>query len=405
MTPLDSSSHESHDFEHPPFDGARLQHSVLLLDYLVDHGPTTRSELSAATGLGRSAIAAVTARLLEVGVLAEEADASSDGRATPLALAAANHVLVTTAITADDAIATVASLDGAELARFGEPHSVADRGGLLELLSVVLRRALSYADRGGFPVADVTLLVDGSVAGTPEVVVGSGRFGPEPIDVAAELRARVPALGDTVTVVPAAIAAATAEGDALGVRDLLYLDGDTAIGSAIIVDGRPLRGGHGLAASLAHLPIVPSGRRCECGQRGCLATVADPSQVIERAGLARLEADRGRTAALEELLVRLEASEDRATWSWLDAALWIGRTLQAVAPALDPAVVVVGGYWGRLVGDIEKSFRENRPTIGGGVLASVPLLAAATLGSDAALVGARRQARGRLVAEPMLLVG
>ena len=74
-------------------------------------------------------------------------------------------------------------------------------------------------------------------------------------------------------------------------------------------------------------------------------------------------------------------------------------------PTVDPAVVVVGGYWAGLIVDIETSFRANRPTVGGGALQTIPAVTAARLGADAALAGARRQARDRLVAEPLLLVG
>ncbi|WP_164863437.1 ROK family transcriptional regulator [Agromyces sp. LHK192] len=398
--------------ESAPLDGARLQHSILLLDHLVDHGPSTRSELAAATGLGRSAVTGVIARLLDAGVLTEEPD-PADGRATPLALVAAHHVLLTTELAADEAIATVATLDGTEVARFTEPYGPDAAPALvLDLLAAVLTRAVASSERRGTPVADLTVLVDGAVAGSPAVVVEGARFGDEPLDVLAQLRARVAVLADLeqtlpqpIVLLPSAIASASAEASALGVTDLLYLEGDAAVAAAIVVDDRPMRGAHGLAASIAHLPIVPNGVRCACGQRGCLATVADPGHVLERAGLADLDAGAGRVAAVAELERRIDAADDRARWAWLDAALWIGRTLQVVVPAVDPTVIVVGGYWGRHLDDIDAAFRENRPTIAGGAISSIPLIVAAAAGPESALIGARSRARARLLAEPMRLAG
>jgi len=407
-----------------PLDAQRA-HSILVLEHLVDHGPATRSELATATGLGRGAIAGLTARLIDAGVLRPaENDPTGDGRATPLSLAAADRVLVTTMFGADEAVATIASLSGEELTRFTEPITTpADAAtattttpasvSALDALGAVLARTLAQADRSGHPIADVTVLVDGVVAGAPSVVITDARLGAEPIDVLAELRARVPALGTTepslllpLTLEPAAVAAAAAERSGLpGIADILYLTGDTGVAAAIVAGGVPLQGAHGLAATFGHLPVVQDGVRCECGQRGCLVTVASPGHVLERAGLSDLAVTHGRRAALEELIARIEAAEDRARWSWLDAALWIGRALQLVVPTVDPAIVVVGGYWGRLVGDIDTAYRANRPTIGGGALGAVPAITAARLGTDAALIGARRQARERLVAEPLLLAG
>ena len=400
---------------------AQRAHSTLVLEHLVDHGPSTRSELATATGLGRGAIAGLTARLIDAGVLrAADSDPTGDGRATPLSLSAADRVLVTTHIGTDDAIATIAGLSGEELARFTAPIAApgdAEAGAptpaaALDALGAVLARALAQADRSGHPIADVTVLVDGTVAGAPSVVITDARLGVEPVDVLGELRARVPALVEIeatlplpLTLEPTAIAAAAAEHEEFGIADVLYVSGDTAVAAAVIAGGMPLLGAHGLASSFAHLPVVQEGVRCECGQRGCLATVVAPELVLERAGLEEFDATQGRAAALAELVARIEAADDRARWSWLDAALWIGRALQLVVPTVDPAIVVVGGYWARLLGDIDTAYRANRPTIGGGALAAIPTIAAARLGDEAALIGARRQARERLLADPLLLAG
>lgn len=401
-------------------------HSILVLEHLVTHGPSTRSQLATATGLGRGAIAGLTARLIDAGVLRPaEADPTGDGRATPLSLAAADRLLVTTLIGIDEAVATLASLSGEELARFAVPIEPADSdedaaetaapgpADALDALGTALARALARADRSEHPIADVTVLVDGMVAGAPAVVITDARFGAEPVDVLGELRARVPRLAELeptlllpLTLEPAAVAAAAAErGELPGISDLLYLTGDTGVAAAAVTGGMPLQGAHGLASTFAHLPVVEDGVRCECGQRGCLVTVAAPDVVLERAGLADLVASHGRAAALEELVARIEAAEDRARWSWLDAARWIGRALQLVVPTIDPAIVVVGGYWSRLVGDIDTAYRANRPTIGGGALRAIPTISPALVGADAAIAGARRQARERLLAEPLLLAG
>ncbi|MFC9558874.1 ROK family protein [Agromyces sp. NPDC056965] len=404
-----------------PLDEVHREQSARLVDHLVDHGPATRSELAAATGLGRGAIAGLTSRLLDAGVLRPEAaDASGDHRTAPLTLAAADHVLVTAHLGPDDAVATLATLGGVELARFTAPlrQEAAPDGETdvapspLELLSVVLGRAVARAERAERAIADVTVLVDGAVAGTPSIVLTDERLGIEPVDVLGELRARTPGLAEVeaalpmpITLVPAAVASASVELAGAASRDLFYIAGDTGIVASAVIGGRPMRGAHGLAATFAHLPIVPGGVRCTCGQRGCLATVASPEIVLERAGLTEFAAAHGRLAALDELVVLVDAADDRARWSWLDAALWIGRSLQLVAPTLDPAYIVVGGYWAALVGDIETSFRDNRPTIGGGALESIPTIMASQQGGEAAVAGARRQARERLVSEPLLLAG
>lgn len=399
-----------------PLDEVHRAQSARLLDHLVVHGPATRSELATATGLGRGTIAGLTSRLLDAGVLRPGGVAASgDGRAAPLALAAADRVLVTAMLAPDEAIATVAALGGHEIARFVVPLAEAEGGAVdpLEALAIVLTRAIAKAQRNAQRVADLTVLVDGAVVGRPAVVITDARMGSEPVDVLAALRSLAPAVAELepglslpITLLPVAMAAALAEHAELpGIDEMLYIAGDDAVTGAAISGGRPLTGAHGLATAFAHLPVVPGGARCTCGQQGCLATVAAPELVLERAGLTDFAAAHGRAAALVELVERVAAADDRARWSWLDAAHWIGRALQLVVPTLDPSAVIVGGYWGVLLGDVDAAFRANRPTIGGGALEAIPTLAPARLGPGAEFAGARRQARERLVAEPSLLAG
>ena len=78
MTEVGETSAPTHT---GPIDDAHRAQAARLLEHLIVHGPATRTELSTATGLGRGAIAGLTARLLEAGVIrVDPADAHADRR-------------------------------------------------------------------------------------------------------------------------------------------------------------------------------------------------------------------------------------------------------------------------------------------------------------------------------------
>jgi predicted NBD/HSP70 family sugar kinase len=379
-----------------------------VVGHLLGHGSASRSELASASGLGRTASAALVHRLVERGVVVET-DAAPHVRGGRFSLAVDGRLLLTAGVAGDDAVATLAELDGTEIARYEEP--VAARGddsrpgpaAALDALALVLDRTAAQAARDERRLATMTVVVQGAVAGSPEFAVLDEALGLEPIDVVAALRsrsARLAAFEDDLLVAPALIsgpaAQAVAEAALQHAGVLLHVTGDTQVAAGIAIDGVAYHGAHGLAGTFAHLPVVPDGVRCECGQRGCLATVASPGVVLEKAELDEFERQYGRRAALEELVVRITEAEDRARWAWLDAAFWIGRALQVMVPSIDPGVVTVGGWWGPLAGDIDAAFRDNRPSLGGGALAAIPRIAPATTGSDIGSAGAARQARERL---------
>lgn len=57
-----------------------------------------------------------------------------------------------------------------------------------------------------------------------------------------------------------------------GMKNFVVLTLGTGLGSGIIVNGHLLTGSHGVAGELGHVNVVPNGRQCNCGLRGCLET-------------------------------------------------------------------------------------------------------------------------------------
>ena len=68
----------------------------------------------------------------------------------------------------------------------------------------------------------------------------------------------------------------------MGCADLAYLSIGTGVAAGLIFDGRLRRGAHGVAGEIGHLPVDPGGPACECGQRGCLETVASGAAIARR---------------------------------------------------------------------------------------------------------------------------
>ncbi len=81
--------------------------------------------------------------------------------------------------------------------------------------------------------------------------------------------------------VRAAGAAELAYGAAAGSRNVVFAAIGTGVAAAISSDGRALEGAIAGAGELGHIPVVPGGELCACGQRGCLEVY------FSGAGLAR----------------------------------------------------------------------------------------------------------------------
>lgn len=69
----------------------------------------------------------------------------------------------------------------------------------------------------------------------------------------------------------------------------IYLLVDRGVGGCIINDGKLTRGVNNRAGEIGHMIVVPGGRKCACGKRGCLESYISIARIAEEYG-AEMEA-------------------------------------------------------------------------------------------------------------------
>lgn len=69
-------------------------------------------------------------------------------------------------------------------------------------------------------------------------------------------------------------------GGAKGMKDFIVLTLGTGLGSGIVINGEVVYGHSGFAGELGHTTIVPGGRDCGCGRKGCYETYASASGLV-----------------------------------------------------------------------------------------------------------------------------
>lgn len=191
-----------------------------------------------------------------------------------------------------------------------------------------------------------------------------------------------------------------------GVRDLVCLTVGTGIGGGLVLAGELRRGAAGIGAEYGHLRVIPNGRRCGCGNRGCWEQYCSGRALIREARhlalVAPAAADRLLALAggevdniTGELVTRAAADGDPAAVDCLaEIGRWLGQGMADLAAVLDPARFVVGGgviaAGELLLAPARAAFARALTGHGHRPLAQI---LAAELGLDAGLVGAADLAR------------
>lgn len=71
-----------------------------------------------------------------------------------------------------------------------------------------------------------------------------------------------------------------------GSKSMVYITISTGIGGGVIIEGKILGGISGTAAELGHMTIDRHGPRCNCGNIGCLESIASGTAIARRANEA-----------------------------------------------------------------------------------------------------------------------
>jgi glucokinase len=216
-------------------------------------------------------------------------------------------------------------------------------------------------------------------------------------------------IGRPVVVENDANAAAWAEaklGAARGQRDVLLITVGTGIGAGIVLDGRLYRGRWGSAGEPGHYRVVPDGRLCGCGNRGCweqyasgTALVAEARDLARRApdaAVRMLELGGGLPDGIDGPVVTQAAREGEAgaLTCFELVGSWLGHGLADLAAILDPGCFVIGGgvsEAGEMLLGPARTAYENSLT--GRAYREFAEVRLAELGPDAGLIGAADLAR------------
>ena len=147
-------------------------------------------------------------------------------------------------------------------------------------------------------------------------------------------------------------------GAAAGARNVVGMTIGTGIGGGLILDGKLYHGASDVAGEVGHTTIDPTGRRCKCGNYGCLEAYASGPAIAERA----LEALAGGEASLLRELIGEDLSRMTA------------RTVYDAATRGDPLAVEVvretARFLGTGVANLLNIFNPDVVVLAGGVAAA-----------------------------------
>ena len=181
--------------------------------------------------------------------------------------------------------------------------------------------------------------------------------------------------------------------------DACFLLLDVGVGGGIVTNGKLVRGRHGSAGEIGHLPLGVGGRTPGSKLPGSLESYVGTEALLidhRRRG--------GKEQNLSDLIMAVEKGDALAMTTLASWAEWLGRGLAILAAILDPERFVLGGPAAALLSycgnAVEQSVRSH-------LLPSqmIPTIAVSELGEDGPAIGAALMLHRRFISFDTALNG
>ena len=268
-----------------------------------------------------------------------------------------------------------------------EPTRASD--GHAKVVRKLIENILAQQDsalRNGFKVAAVGVGAPGVIHARTGVVIKSPNF-PDwnNLPLKKELES---ALALPVSIENDANAAALGEqwrGAGRGITSMILLTLGTGVGGGIVLDGRIWPGADGMAGEIGHMTILPDGRRCGCGNTGCLEMYASSRGIV----MTYQERSSRSTAITSEEIYRAARDGDALSGDVMkDMGRLLGIGIANLINIFNPEMIVIGGgvkdAWPLFIESTRAEIRKRAFEYPAARTQIVPSL----LGDDAGMIGA-----------------
>lgn len=322
----------------------------IILNKIRTDAPISRAQIAKETKLTPPTVSSNVKSLIEQGIVRESELGESQGGRKPTMLLLNNRDIYVIGVDiGPQAIdCAIANLSGTILTRTTEELSTPlTNEKFLTSLKESIHQVLAKS------TIDLEKMIGIGVAmhGVVEVETGVSQIAPNlglknipikeelekefEIDVKVENDARVMALGEAWL------------GNHGKVGSMLAVNLGRGVGAGIVIDGKLFHGAQDIAGEIGHMTIDIHGEICECGNRGCLQTLATGS-AIARQAVKALEKSKvtgiDTTAMTGEMVYALARAGNEACLEVLnETGKIIGISLTNLIHILNPEKIVLGG--------------------------------------------------------------
>lgn len=299
-----------------------------IVQYLFEHKNTSKTEMTKALNISMPTVLQNTKELTEQGFLIEVGEYESTGgrRAKTLALNGDAAYAAGLEITTDHIDFVLLNFRGEILEHAGKAKSFADSLDYYREVSEELEGFLQACGVDRSRILGVGIALPGIINDEEKMLIKSHVLNLEGVS----LKIMEQSLTYPSHFENDANAAMIAESDHLN-GDAIYLFLSNTVGAAFRVNGALFSGNNRKAGEVGHLIVVPDGRECYCGKKGCVNSYCSVLAIKRETGLS-----------LEEFMEQMAEGRPSVMKVWDEFLDYLAITISNLRMMYDTDIILGG---------------------------------------------------------------
>lgn len=331
----------------------------LALETIRVHAPISRAQVAELTGLNKATVSNLVSDLLEQQLVTEIGPGQSSGGRKPLLLLFNRNAGYSIGIHLDVRTFSIALCDLSGqivLEKLDQCLSSSDPEQVTDQLALAIQDLTDQAPPSPYGVIGIGIGAPGMVD-EQGCVLFAPNLGWEQIPLQQWLQNRFPSI--PILVDNEANAGALGEyeyGAGKNVQHLIYVSAGAGIGAGMMIHGEIYRGAAGYSGEMGHMTIDVHGRKCSCGNRGCLELYASEKAILDQQKSLPFH-------SLHEAIQRAEQDDADALHTLQQLGEYLGIGIANLVNGFNPVLVIIGNqfaHFERWIGAaVERSVKQR----------------------------------------------
>lgn len=137
-------------------------------------------------------------------------------------------------------------------------------------------------------------------------------------------------------------------GAAKGKKDVVMMTLGTGLGGGVISNYTPVEGHHGAGGELGHVVVNLNGRLCNCGNKGCLETIASATGIVREYQELREDLNipsilDGKEISARAIMDAAKEKDQLAENVINNVAFYLGYACHIISVTTNPSTILIGG--------------------------------------------------------------